>query len=79
MRKINSIKKYLFFFLFVFVAGCAPQAQGPAFKKALAPAGDRGLVYIYGTGRNISVAEGGSATYTDIIEEFYNLTKFTTK
>ena len=47
MRKINSIKKYLFFLLFVFVAGCVPQAQGPAFKKALAPAGDRELVYMY--------------------------------
>ena len=47
MRKIYSIKKYLFFLLFVFVAGCAPQAQGPAFKKAFAPSGDRALVYIY--------------------------------
>jgi len=26
-----------------------------------------------------SMAEGESATYADIIEEFYNLTKFTTK
>jgi len=25
------------------------------------------------------LAEGESATYADIIEEFYNLTKFTTK
>ena len=26
-----------------------------------------------------SMEEGESATYADIIEEFYNLTKFTTK
>ena len=26
-----------------------------------------------------SVAEGESATYADIIEEFYNLTRFTTR
>jgi len=33
----------------------------------------------YETGRNSSVAEGESATYADIIEEFYNSTIFTTK
>ena len=45
MRKIDSIKKYLFFWMFIFVSACG--AQGPAFKKALDPSGDRGLVYIY--------------------------------
>ena len=31
--------------MFIFVSACG--AQGPAFKKALDPSGDRGLVYIY--------------------------------
>jgi len=33
----------------------------------------------FGTAGNSSVAEGESATYADIIKEFYNLTKFTTR
>ena len=32
-----------------------------------------------GTEWKNSMEEGESATYADIIEEFYNLTKFTTK